>query len=211
MSDDEREKRWFDAVGRHNQSELDALLDEGADINARDHRGYTALHYALTPFGGSPDLFVHLVGRGADINARGDDGLSALDFGAKHVTSGMENNMIAHATDWAFLNGYRVPGYQAKKATDFWGHYRIAKGARREDQGTELHIDKKGIHTDHVSFWLTTVEYRLAKGGKLKIYGDHATEQVAVTLERAGSREFVLGWQDGVTFGMDLLLYRQPD
>ncbi|HYH01044.1 MAG TPA: ankyrin repeat domain-containing protein [Terriglobales bacterium] len=54
------------------------LLDHGADVNATQHGGFTALHSAA--FNGSVDLVGLLVERGADLSARTDDGQTAADL-----------------------------------------------------------------------------------------------------------------------------------
>lgn len=53
------------------------LLDEGADVNAREKLGHTALMEAT--YYGHANVVKELVFRGADINAIGDDG-TALDI-----------------------------------------------------------------------------------------------------------------------------------
>jgi len=44
------------------------LLDEGVDINAKDERGWTPLHFAART--GSVEVVRTLLGRGADVNAK---------------------------------------------------------------------------------------------------------------------------------------------
>jgi ankyrin repeat protein len=44
------------------------LLERGADVNARDHDGETALMMAAS--GGSPEIVQALLDKGADVNAK---------------------------------------------------------------------------------------------------------------------------------------------
>ena len=62
------------------EGRLDAvryLLDQGADVNARDERGRSALTEAA--FNGNPSVMKELILRGADLNALSDEG-TALDI-----------------------------------------------------------------------------------------------------------------------------------
>lgn len=58
------------------------LLDNGADVNAADHRGYTPLLLAAQYDGDSPELVRLLLDRGADPNAVAE-GETALSLAAK--------------------------------------------------------------------------------------------------------------------------------
>lgn len=58
--------------------EVKTLLEEGADVNAKDEDGFTVLMYAA--LSGNLQLVKHLVNRGADVNARDKDGKTALMF-----------------------------------------------------------------------------------------------------------------------------------
>ena len=53
----------------------EALISAGADVRAKDSRGFTALHYAAH---GNHELCRLLVGAGADVNARNNEGETPL-------------------------------------------------------------------------------------------------------------------------------------
>jgi ankyrin repeat protein len=67
------------AAGR-NRDVCEVLLDAGADVNAVQHGGYTALIDAAQA--GDEGLADLLLGRGADASARLDDGRGASDLAA---------------------------------------------------------------------------------------------------------------------------------
>jgi ankyrin repeat protein len=67
----------FLAAGQGNLEVVRYLLDEGADINAREKLGHTAL--AEAAYFGHLDVIKELLLRGADINTVTDDG-TALDI-----------------------------------------------------------------------------------------------------------------------------------
>jgi hypothetical protein len=80
---------------------LDAVkfcLDHGANINAKDVKGYRALHGAA--FRGDNEMVNYLISAGADIHATTKDGDTAADF-----ANGLFEHAIPHADTVALLEG----------------------------------------------------------------------------------------------------------
>lgn len=65
------------AAGEGRLAAVRYLLDQGADVNARDERGRSALTEAA--FNGNASVIKELILRGADLNALSDEG-TALDI-----------------------------------------------------------------------------------------------------------------------------------
>lgn len=87
------------AVSRANDI-AQALLDAGADVEARDNSGMTALMY-LASIGSTDEhvlMFDALVAHGADVNATSAAGLRAADYTASLMNRWMALRLVsAHA------------------------------------------------------------------------------------------------------------------
>lgn len=59
---------------------IDALVQRGADLEAKGLSGLTPLHYAAARFKDDPGAVAKLLDLGADVNARSGDGSSVLQF-----------------------------------------------------------------------------------------------------------------------------------
>lgn len=82
-------------------SRLDAVkycLSHGANVNAKDAKGYTALHGAA--FRGDNEMVKYLIAQGADIHATTKDGDTVAD-----VANGLFEHAIPHADTVALLEG----------------------------------------------------------------------------------------------------------
>lgn len=82
-------------------SRLDAVkycLSHGADVRAKDVKGYTALHGAA--FRGDNEMVRYLIASGADIQAKTKDGDTVAD-----VANGLFEHAIPHADTVALLEG----------------------------------------------------------------------------------------------------------
>lgn len=74
-------KALFDAAHDGNIEEIKRLLDEGADINARDKDNNTILHWAIS--NDQLEAVKELLDRGIDIELRENGGFTALHFAAR--------------------------------------------------------------------------------------------------------------------------------
>jgi ankyrin repeat protein len=87
---------------------LEALLDDGADVNARDAEGITPLMHAArgerpeianpAPTD-RPEVVELLIKRGADINAKTDSGFVALFWAARYGHDRVAKILITHGAD----------------------------------------------------------------------------------------------------------------
>jgi uncharacterized protein len=106
---------WKDAVRRGSIEELRRLVAAGADIDARDEHGQTALMQAAVD--GHTHVVEWLVGRGATLDHRAKYGLSALMLA---VVNGHVDavRLLVRAGANRELIGSGAPGFVGKTAVD---------------------------------------------------------------------------------------------
>ena len=74
-----KEEKLFDAIRRDDIVEVERLLNEGADVNARDGYNWSPLHVACYHGRhGRTDTATLLLDRGADVNARDETATTPL-------------------------------------------------------------------------------------------------------------------------------------
>ena len=66
----------WEASAKGHTDTVKALLEQGADVNAKDNDGFTALMFAARD--GQTDTVPALLAKGADVNAKDNDGRTAL-------------------------------------------------------------------------------------------------------------------------------------
>jgi ankyrin repeat protein len=71
---------WAASLGLAEMARL--LIDNGADLDIRNHDGNTPLHWAAGE--GQKELVVILIAHGADVNARGKGGWTPLRWAEAH-------------------------------------------------------------------------------------------------------------------------------
>ncbi len=84
------------AAERDTAATVNALLDRGADIAARDEDGGTPLHFAAR---GNAATVNALLDRGADIAARDERGGTPLHWAAKQDTTETVNALLDRGAD----------------------------------------------------------------------------------------------------------------
>ena len=86
----------FDAATGGKVRDVKAALKAGADVNASDEDGWTALMCAASN-NGNPDVVRALIAAGADVNARDEDGLTALMYAAAYNANPSVLNVLIDA------------------------------------------------------------------------------------------------------------------
>jgi ankyrin repeat protein len=106
---------WREAVTRGDVAAVRALLRDGADVDARDRHGQTAL--MLAAHAGHDDVIVVLLEHGAALNVTAKFGLSALMLAivAGHPETA---RLLARAGADRSLRGTGAPGFAGKTAYD---------------------------------------------------------------------------------------------
>ena len=76
---------------------VQALLDSGADVNAKDENDMTALHWAAS--GGNEELVELLISKGADVNAKEEVGWTPLHYAAAMNHKAIAELLLAKGAD----------------------------------------------------------------------------------------------------------------
>jgi ankyrin repeat protein len=108
-------REWEDAVQRGSIDELQRLLQSGADIDARDGHGQTALMLAAAS--GHDQVAGWLLERGAALDHTAKFGLSALMLAVLRGHTEVVR-ILTDADADASLRGTGAPGFAGKTASD---------------------------------------------------------------------------------------------
>ena len=103
------------AVKAGDVAALEALLDAGADLNARDEQGQTALMNASRD--GHTAMVRLLVARGADLNHTAKFNLSALMLAVINGRDAIVAILVEAGADRS-IRGTGAPGFAGKTALD---------------------------------------------------------------------------------------------
>ena len=87
-----REAMVADAAERRAQAAVRALLEQGADVNAPQPDGATALHWAA--YGDDLDIAGELLRAGADVSATNDYGMTPLSLAAENGSAEMVTALL---------------------------------------------------------------------------------------------------------------------
>jgi ankyrin repeat protein len=114
---------WKSAIRTGNVSQLDALVRNGADIDARDEHGQTGLMIAARD--GQAPVVRWLVEHGAHLNHTAKFHLSALMLAVINGRDAIVGILVDAGADRA-IEGSGAPGFAGKTALD------IARAGNRE-------------------------------------------------------------------------------
>ena len=108
-------KEWEDAAHKGNVDHIKDLLREGADINARDRYGQTALMIAA--MNGRTSLVLFLVEQGAELDHTAKYHLTALMLAVINGHMDIVRILVKAGADGE-IRGTGAPGFHDKTALD---------------------------------------------------------------------------------------------
>jgi len=71
-------EQLINAIIINNTEKIKSLIENGADVNAKDDDGWAPLHYVSVS--GNKDITELLIKSGADVNIKQNDGLTLLHY-----------------------------------------------------------------------------------------------------------------------------------
>ena len=83
-----------------------ALIEAGADIEARNDRGFTALHAAA--YSGSREIATLLLDHGAEVDARSMHAITPLHVAAEENQAAVAELLIARGAEVEAIQGVRL-------------------------------------------------------------------------------------------------------
>ena len=142
------------------RKEAEALINQGADVNARDKYGHTPLFFSKSAY-----MAQLLICAGADVNARREDGGTALHRAARTGSRQAAKTLLQGRADANIRQNGSTPLHIAAQH----GHWTVA----------ELLIENRADVDAEDALGLTALEIAIGNGHKA----------VAKLLERHGARK----------------------
>ena len=150
---------------------MEALVDQGANVDAMSTSGYTALHNAA--WRGRLSVVKYLVGMGADVNAKGSNGLTALSWAARAGHLAVVKFLVGAGAD--------VLGSTALHTAAGSGHLEMVEllvGAGA-DVNAKIKADYYGSTALHFAAWrghLAVVKFLVGAGTDVNATGGYRGE-----------------------------------
>jgi ankyrin repeat protein/superfamily II DNA or RNA helicase len=93
----EPSRELFEACERGDVELVEVLLDEGANPNVKDERGWTPLHYVA--LSGVEKIAMLLVSRKAEVNAKDNEGKTPLHYAAENHQTSIVDVLVSAGAD----------------------------------------------------------------------------------------------------------------
>jgi len=93
----DKEKELINAAKEDNIDKVRSLIEDGANVNAKDNEGFTALFYALEL--NYFDIVNSLIDNGADVNTNGKGGVTPLIYASFYGYEDFVNSLIEKGVD----------------------------------------------------------------------------------------------------------------
>ena len=122
MKQDELNKKLFDAVSGNRISEIESLLKQGADVNAKTENGWTPLYCASN--WNRIDIAKLLIENGADVNAQNKNGWTPLHEASYWDYVGIAKLLIENGAN---VNSKNKDGWTPLHWASRWKQIGIAK------------------------------------------------------------------------------------
>ena len=132
-----RNKQLLEAAYYGNFSKFKNLLARGANINARNNKGWTALH--MTAMFGRADIVKLLIDSGANINATDKRGNTALHWAGEFGHVEIVKALVIAGADVNVKNKY---GLTALQMATKWSHYVKVQNAIEEGKTDLINLAK---------------------------------------------------------------------
>jgi cytohesin len=167
----------FDAASDGDLAGVQAELDKGADVNAKNKDGWTPLNFATD--GGHKEVAELLIANGADVNAKDDQGSTPLKFAAYRGQKEIVELLIAAG---AVVNAKDGTGRTPLHSAADEGHKKVAE--LLVANGADVNAkDGVGANPLHLAATKEIVELLIAKGAGVnaKEYDGKTPLDVAIT------------------------------
>ena len=181
------------ALGRRRGAVAAVLLGAGADPNARDELGRTALHWAAARCG--PALVRALVDSGADLDAAAKDGATALHIARRYGNDAVVPTLLAAGADadakarqGRTASEWEVDAFLAMedgpvKGRRYAGSYSSRELSTSGDFDADGLADSAFLEQVHCRYALTV---RFGHGGEVTVKTLDSVEDMAVSLASPG-------------------------